>query len=205
LFRSALALALVSLPLTAMAQVITPGEMGVYFDLDATVYETTSTPYVQVSTYVFLTGLEWEEITGYRFGLEIVGAQIVTGTVFEGDGVTTAGDHGWQMELAAPLPTTGTTLLATFNIFILDSNPIWFTLSGDGPSAEGSQDLPAVMLEGWYWQPVCTPGWDPVGQVPGTCAVINGWYWPLKAYRYGCSGVVRSEARTWGSVKSMYR
>jgi len=171
------------------------GTLGVYFDTDATIYETTSTPYVQVSAYVSVVAHDFDNIFGYEFGYTIEGAHTVTGTLLQGSGPIdvggAAGNH--IVGLASPMVADPVTVVCIINIFVLDTNPIFITLTGASPNSVPGSNTPAVLLAGDVIARCGVSGWDPVNELPDRCAAING------------TGIVSVDQTSLDAVKSLYR
>ncbi len=167
--------------------------MGVYFDANADVYETTAAVGF-CETHIMLTNSEFGAIYGYEFGYVIDGAHMVSGTALIGAGpIDVGGGPGNHIVgLAAPLATGEATILTTLTIFVMDANPIAITLKGALPNSMEGSVLPNI---------VAPPGDVLVGCPssawldgnPSVCAMING------------TGVVATDDASWDGVKSLYR
>ena len=125
-----------------------PNDMSIYFDTNADVYEFATSPYVIVPSYVILTNPDFDALSGYEFGYDIVGNYIVSNVDLVGaHGIDpTLVDGNVIAGLATPLPTAAATLLCTLSVFVMDWNPISFTLHGAMPNSVEGSYLPAVLL-----------------------------------------------------------
>ena len=173
------------------------GYMGFFFDMDATVYESAAAPYEIHDMYILLYEHEFTAVKGYEFSFTIEPAanRTITGVSFQGAGPIdvggVVGNH--IVGLAAPLPTTAVTHLATVSVFVLSGDPLEFTLKGSDPNSVFGEVVPAVLLEGDAIRSVGTPAWDEGAGMPGVCAIMNG------------TGVIASDEASWDEVKSLYR
>ena len=174
-----------------------PNRMSIYFDLEADVYEYTTAPYVTVPVYILLTNPSFAFLYGYEVGVDVEGNYMLAGTDLNGDGPITVGcliiGDGCVVGLAGPLATSDATLIVTLRIFLMDSDPIRFTLHGTIPSTVGNPGVPAVLLDGDVILPTYPSVWDEVNGEPGVCAAING------------TVLSADEATTWDGIKSIYR
>jgi hypothetical protein len=150
--------------------------MGFYMDANADLYEFATAPYVIVPVNVILTNPDFEALFGYEFGYQIVGNHMVSGTALRGTGpIDVGGGPGNHIVgLAAPMATTPATILATLSIFVLDANPISFTLFGATPNSVVGSNTPAVLLAGDVILKTGVSAWDEAAGAPGICAYING-------------------------------
>ncbi len=194
----ALATLAIMVPVPGFAQTEYNGVMGIYFDTDALVYETTSAAFVMVPTHIMLTEYTLAAVHGYEFGYEIAGNHMVSGTTLMGEGpIDVGGEPGNHIVgLNAPMAAVGPTILTTLTIFVMDELPIAFTLKGAEPNsgAPGATNPnvvapPGDILVATYLS-ASDPG-DP--SVPAICAYING------------TGVIAADEASWDSVKSLYR
>lgn len=169
--------------------------MGFYFDANADVYEYATAPYVVVPTHVVLTMPDFAAVYGYEFGYSIVGNHMVSATTLMGPGpIDVGGGPGNHIVgLAGPLATGEATVLTTLSIFVLDANPIHFTLTGATPNSVVGSNTPAVLLEGDVILATGVSSWDEASSAPTVCAMIND------------TGVVATEEASWDQVKSLYR
>lgn len=164
--------------------------MGIYFDLTADTYEYWTTPYVIVPAFVILTHPTFDAVYGYELGFTIEGNYVLSGVTLAGTGAIDVGglEGNHIVGLATPLPTTEATRLMTLNVFVLDSNPLYFTLHGALPNSVPGSEVPALLLAGDTIIPTC------VSAGPGNvCAIING------------TGVVATDETSLDALKALYR
>lgn len=190
---------------SSFAQAETPGFMSIYLDADATIWDGEVPAPGLVTLYVCLTESAFGEIQGYEFGYTFTGNAMVSATTFLGAGAVDAGEAGaHQVTLESPLGVAPVTVLTQLSLFILDANPIEFTLRGLDSGIPDAQDLPAVTLPGGALQPVCPAAWDENG--PTVCLTINEVHVVLpRTKSYECYGILPVEQQSWDAIKSMYR
>lgn len=107
----------------------------------------------------------------------------------------------WQVLVGYPypLPTTATVVVATVDIFYLDTEPLYFHLTAYDPSSVDGP-YPAYLAQpGWLVQPM-TP--YPTGE-DWDFAVNAGCTTPAPA-SFLC-GPVPDESLSWGDLQSLYR
>ena len=184
-----------------------PNDMGIYFDLNADVYECTAPLYMIMPTYVILTQPDFDTLIGFEFSYEMTGNAVITETTFAGSEPTDASETAYNhiVSLASPLPTGNATLLATASVFIFDADPIAFTLRGAEPNSIDGSSLPAVVLPGDELRIIGLSAWDRWTLEPATCAILNGVGVPLSTLRQDCLLDVSTDPITWDAIKSMYR
>jgi hypothetical protein len=169
--------------------------MGFYFDTNADVFEMASSPYINVSAYVILTNPDFGSLFGYEFGYSIMGNHMVSGTMLAGVGPIDVGGMAGNhiVGLAAPMPATPATILCTLSIFLLDTMPVSFTLTGASPGSVSGVNLPSVLLAGDVIISIGLSSGLEDGVNPVPCAFINA------------TGIVATETASWGQIKSLYR
>jgi len=167
--------------------------MGIYFDLDADVYEATGPQYVPFNAYVMLTNPDFGGLFGYEFNFEVIGNCSVTGVALSGTGPIDVGTGCYIVGLAAPLATSPATVLATISVFPMSADPISFELMGALPNSIVGSTVPALLLEGDAIIPAgLSAGLTEEGDTQ-ICAYYNG------------AGVVATDEASWDEVKSLYR
>ena len=167
--------------------------MGIYFDLNADVYEANGPMYVAFNAYVIVTNPDFGALFGYEFGYEVIGNCSVMGTTLAGTGPIDVGDNCHIVGLAAPLATSPATVVTTLSVFPMSADPISFELKGALPNSIVGSNVPALLLEGDVIIPAgLSAGLTEEGDTQ-ICAYINGW------------GVVATDEASWDEVKSLYR
>jgi len=146
--------------------------------------------------YIILTNPTFPALYGYEMGVQAEGSFSLVQQRLHGQGPITVGcwiiGTGCHVGLSGPMTTSEATLLVTLELFILDSEPIRFTLHGASPPSSGDAGVPAVLLDNDVILPIYPSFWDEVNGEPGVCAVLNG---------YG----VAADATSWDAIKSIYR
>lgn len=107
----------------------------------------------------------------------------------------------WQVIVGYPypIPTTAAVVVATVDIFYLDTEPLYFHQTASSPSSVGGT-LPAYLAQpGWVVLPM-TP--LPTGE-DWDFAVNAGCTTPAPA-SFSCAAVPDASL-SWGAVKSLYR
>ena len=191
-------LVLVSLMVASVASAVVDPDtnsMGMYFDVNADVFEFASAAFVMVPVNVIVTNPDFDAIFGYEFGYEIVGNHMVSGTTLMGTGpIDVGGGPGNHIVgLASPLATSEATIITTLQIFVMDALPIHFTLFGAIPNSVVGSNTPAVLLANDVILATGVSAWDEAMGEPVVCAMIND------------TGVVATDKASWDGVKSMYR
>lgn len=193
---SALAALTLLAPTSGIAQDPPFGTMGIYFDTDATVYEMTSAAYAQVPAYVCVVDHGFDNLFGYEFGYTIDGNHTVISVAMQGSGPIdvggVAGNH--IVGLAAPMVADPVTVVCILTVFVLDDQPITFTLTGAEPNSVVGSVTPAVLLAGDAIKRCGTSGWDADAGMPTICAAING-----------TDPVIAVDQTSLDAVKSLYR
>jgi hypothetical protein len=169
--------------------------MGIYFDLNADVYEGALPVYAPTPVYVILTNPDFDAIYGYEFGyIANTGGALFSGIAFAGTGPIdvggAAGNH--IVGLGAPMTTSPATLIATLTYIFLGATEVSWTLTGSTPNSTAGSVLPNVLLANDFILPVGLSA-GLVDGVPQVCAIGNG------------AGVVAVDEASWDAVKSLYR
>jgi hypothetical protein len=192
-------LTLAALAISSMAYGVADPDvnsMGIYFDLNADVFETVAPVYVATPVYVILTNPDFDAVYGFEFGytVEGLGGSLFSGITFAGTGPIdvggVAGNH--IVGLGAPMPTSPATLLATLTYIFLSSDTMSWTLTGSTPNSTVGSVTPNVLLANDFILP-CGLSAGLVDGAPQVCAINNG------------GGVVAVEEASWEGVKSLYR
>ncbi|MBU8870787.1 MAG: hypothetical protein KOO60_07985 [Gemmatimonadales bacterium] len=193
---SALAALTLLAPVSGFADFEGEGAMGIYFDADAEVYETTGAPYTEVAAYVMMKNTNVEGIWGYEFGFVVEGNYIAPSIALNGTGpIDVGGELGNHIVgLAAPITVTPATLLATIGVLPMDALPIHYTLTGATPNSWVGSNTPNIVAPpGDVLVKCAVSAWDVALVEPAICAMLND------------TGVVASDEASWDSVKSLYR
>ncbi|MBU8870786.1 MAG: hypothetical protein KOO60_07980 [Gemmatimonadales bacterium] len=170
--------------------------MGIYFDVNADVFEMPAGPYVEIPAYVILANPDVSGVWGYEFGFTAVGNYIAPSIELNGTGpIDVGGGLGNHIVgLAAPIATTQATILATIKLLPMDVAPIYYTLTGADPNSMFESNTPNIVAPPGDVLVGCgVSAWDVELEEPGICAMVND------------TGVIATDEASWDSVKSLYR
>ncbi len=178
----------------ALADPIDPDTdvLGFYFDEEATQVCTEMSPFGQTTLYVTLTHPSRDVIYGVEFGADWEGPLLVLAVSLECGGMIILPPPldnfivGW----GSVCPLGEVSILARASLLYTGTagEPVAFRLHGSSPSSLPG-DLPVYLAADGELVQCRTPVAN--GEI---CAMING----------DC-GVVATESRRWGAVKSLYR
>jgi hypothetical protein len=180
---------------TVALAVVDPGPdcVGLYFDMEAEQYCLDGvTPYQTVPLYLILTNPTFADLYGLECGVRIDGnCMVLSLTLAWPTSPVLPGPDLGNLIVAtgAPRPTSEATHLATASLLYLatDLSPVHFYLGGSDPSSI-HPDFPSLLLAGGEVIMACKSVADgPAAQINGECQVVA------------------SEARTFDSLKSLYR
>ena len=189
-----LPLVILLLSTTAFAQIDPDVDMmGIYFDTGANMVCANLPLYVYSSAYVCITNASAPSgVSGFEFHVDISPPPIIPPVyTLPAGALNVMSPPNFVVGVVSPLPWMPSIPVVEISIMPIDPSPIYFTLSGV---------IPSSFVGGF---PGYAVGNDPadlrscgysVGS-PDICAIANG---------PDCF-VVSSEARTWGSVKSIFR
>lgn len=149
--------------------------MGFYFDLTADNYELSLAAPGSFPAYIILTNPDFDAVYGYEFGFEVVGNMMVMNVINNGTGpIDVGGGVGNHIVgLASPLAATPATLIATVNIFAMDTGSIAMTLKGATPNSVPGSVTPAVLLAGDVIMAAGLSAGIGEDGLPNVCATVN--------------------------------
>ncbi len=175
-----------------------PDGIGIYFDLNADIYQTVVGPSSPFDAYVILTNPTWAEILGYEFSRHISVPPGMEGMVIWLDRTWTGFNELLPVELpdlgdnvmlgmVAPLPTSPAVVLVRWQFMLLTPMVMDFYL-GPSNGEFGTNGRLAYESEAG-WVPMYVSSGDPGLLV----ATVNG------------TGVVPATSTTFGSLKALFR
>ncbi len=131
-----------------------PDNIGLYFDTNADVVCANAAFIDHVPAYFILTNPTMASTRGFELGMNVtnrVNSSITVTYPISATDVGAAGtggnDFNYIAGYAVPMLTTPATLLATLDIFFLDSAPLDFILGPASPSSDLNGMSPMIMLE----------------------------------------------------------
>ncbi len=171
--------------------ILPPEALGMYFDQDATQSCTTASFLDHVTAYIIYRAPSLAEIRGFECGYDVTlpgakGAAINTSITASypvnvtdvGIDDTFNGIYNRIVGYAEPLFTTDNTIVATLDIFVLDSGEIDITMRAADPQSPPLDGLPKMVKPDFNLLSVRMPyapgspaliinGGDPCGVIPG--------------------------------------
>ncbi len=171
-----------------------PDMMGLYFDDMGMTVCTTANFIDHVPAYILYTNPTIATTRGFECGITVVGrtntsVSVTYPTAATDVGAADGNTFNYIAGYAAPMPTSEVTVLATLDIFYLDTNPLDFFLGPATPSSDPNGMYPMVMLDDFS---LMTVGTSTDG---GVSAQINA---------PECM-VVDNEDASFGAVKALFR
>ncbi len=173
-----------------------PDMLGLYFDDTGMTVCTTANFIDHVPAYILYTNPTIATTRGFECGLTVLGRTNTSVTVTYPVPTTDVGtpalggnDFNYIAGYSTPVLTSDVMVMATLDIFYLDTNPLDFVLGPASPSSDTNGAYPMIMLEDFS---LMTVGTSTDG---GVSAQINAAQ---------CS-VVDNEEASFGAVKALFR
>lgn len=181
----------------------TPGSaeqatLGLYLDADAQTYEVASLAAGLHTVYVCMVEHDVVALYGYEWGFSVTGTGgMVTAVTNLGTGPIDVGadptyDH--IVGLASPMTCDPVTVIGQIGVFMMNTEPLYFTLHGASTNSVPGSNTPSLLLDSDRIIRAGTSGWDESLQEPTICLSINE-----------VGTVVATDEVTLDGIKSLYR
>lgn len=171
---------------------------GIYFDQEATVYETVASPGSIVQAYLVMTNAAYD-VTCVEFAVAFDGSYVLAQVespfvhIFDFDDVPDDTYEYIICDGGTFHPAIEARTVFTLHILVVDEEPLKLTLEGMVPNSVIGSTEPCYLTYDDVIVPLNVSAGLDGGGNPRVCAVING------------TGVVATDELSWDRVKSLYR